>query len=167
MGSGSEEHDDLAHPLGELLARLGVNLLTGGGCGVMTAVSRAYTRSLRTAGLSIGILPCADVGNRARPKDGYPNPHVELPIFTHLSPKGTPPADLMSRNHINILNSDLVVALPGGPGTASEVQLAIDYNRPVILFAEDPDRFAHLPVEVARVRSIEEVSRWIERLRAS
>lgn len=41
-GSGAVEHLDLARPLGELLACLGVNLLTGDGGGVMMSVSRAW-----------------------------------------------------------------------------------------------------------------------------
>lgn len=42
--------------------------------------------------------------------------------------------EALSRNHINILTSDVVVALPGGPGTASEVRLALHYGKPVVLF---------------------------------
>lgn len=42
--------------------------------------------------------------------------------------------DLTSRNHINILSSELIVALPGGPGTLSEVQLAQIYAKPAIAF---------------------------------
>lgn len=41
---------------------------------------------------------------------------------------------LNSRNHINILSSDAVVALPGGPGTLSEVKLALVYGRPCMAF---------------------------------
>jgi hypothetical protein len=41
LGSGTDEHDELASPVGELLAELGVNLLTGGedGKGVKSALS--------------------------------------------------------------------------------------------------------------------------------
>ncbi|HUT02907.1 MAG TPA: DNA-binding protein, partial [bacterium] len=39
LGSGSEPHEEKAKPLGEWLAREGVHLLTGGGGGVMEAVS--------------------------------------------------------------------------------------------------------------------------------
>ena len=42
MGSGSHPHADLAEPLGRWLAAQGVHLLTGGGAGVMEAVSRAF-----------------------------------------------------------------------------------------------------------------------------
>jgi len=33
-----------------------------------------------------------------------------------------------------VLTSHAVVVLPGGNGTASELELALEYNRPVILF---------------------------------
>ena len=134
MGSGVDEHDDLARPIGELLADLGVNLLTGGGHGVMTAVSRAYVRSPRASGISIGVIPCASLADRGGRKPGYPNPFVELPIFTHLPLSGDEGTADLSRNHINVLTSDAIVALPGGDGTASEVALARRYGKPVMLF---------------------------------
>src|SRR5689334_6479905 len=87
LGSGSDEHPELAEEVGLLLARLGVNLLTGAGGGVMTSVSRAFTQASRTKGISIGIVPCSPK-NPAQPKRGYPNPFVELPIFTHLPKSG-------------------------------------------------------------------------------
>lgn len=58
------------------------------------------------------------------PPPNYPNPHVELAIATHLPVSGKEGMSASSRNHINILTSDAVVALPGSHGTASEVQLA-------------------------------------------
>src|SRR5262249_50687286 len=42
MGSGSEEHADLAEPLGRWLAEAGFDLLTGGGRGVMAAACRGF-----------------------------------------------------------------------------------------------------------------------------
>src|SRR5262249_53891711 len=89
MGSGSDELDHLATPLGQLLAQLGVSLLTGAGGGVMTSVSRAFTASPRTRGICIGIVPCANIEERDTAKDGYPNRFVELPIRTHLPYSGT------------------------------------------------------------------------------
>src|SRR5437773_31239 len=56
IGSGTREHDDDARPIGELLADLGVNLLTGGGAGVMKAVSRAFVRRRSGRGICIGII---------------------------------------------------------------------------------------------------------------
>ncbi len=162
MGSGTEEHDELARPLGELLARLGVNLLTGGGGGVMTSVSRAFTQSPRTTGICIGIIPCLDAAHRHIPKPGYPNRFVELPVFTHLALSGTEGWEERSRNHVNVLSSNLVVALPGGDGTASEVGLALRYQRPVAILAANDADAAGLPAEVPRLRFVGEVERLIE-----
>jgi predicted Rossmann-fold nucleotide-binding protein len=38
-----------------------------------------------------------------------------------------------ARNAINVLSSHVVVALPGGPGTVSEIALALKAGRPVVL----------------------------------
>jgi uncharacterized protein (TIGR00725 family) len=137
MGSGSEPHAERAEPLGRWLAELGVNLLTGGGAGTMAAVSEAFARVSPRAGRIIGILPGAieNTGYRVRP--GYPNPWVEIPIYTHLPLSGDRGAERASRNHINVLSSDVIVALPGGAGTHSELQLARHYGKPVIVFGAD------------------------------
>jgi hypothetical protein len=113
IGSGSAEHEPSARAVGELLADLGVNLLTGGGGGVMTAVSRAFTQRPRTRGICIGIIPCDSESDRARPKAGYPNEFVELPIQTHLPYSGTEGTHDLSRNHINVfvVRGDCRVAL--------------------------------------------------------
>ena len=132
IGSGTEEHDELAREVGRLLASLGVNLLTGGGRGVMTAVSRAFTQAPRRKGICIGIIPCRSEAERTIPKEGYPNEFVELPIYTHLPYSGERGRDDLSRNHIIILSCCAIVALPGGKGTSSERSLARDYGRPII-----------------------------------
>lgn len=154
MGSGTEAHDDLAAPLGRWLARRGVHLLTGGGRGVMAAVSRAFHAVADRRGLVIGILPAEAervTSGGAAPPPGYPNPWIELPIRTHLSARGDQGTAAESRNHVNVLSSDVVVALPGGPGTASEIELAVRYGRPVVVF----DRKGHRPsTDAAGVRVV-------------
>jgi uncharacterized protein (TIGR00725 family) len=122
LGSGSNEHRELAEEVGTLLARLGVNLLTGAGGGVMTAVSRAFIQSPRAGGVCIGIVPSSP-DDPAVPKKGYPNPFVELPIFTHLPKSGEEGTSALSRNHINVLSSHALVALPGSAGTASHAAI--------------------------------------------
>ncbi len=72
MGSGASAHGEDARAVGELLADLGVNLLTGGGGGVMREVSRAYVRSPRRQGICIGIIPCASEADRAKPQARLP-----------------------------------------------------------------------------------------------
>lgn len=133
MGSGVERHDALAGPLGRWIARRGCHLLTGGGGGVMHAVSEAFASVPQRAGLVLGILkgwPQAD----GRVEGAAPNPWVELPIRTHLPLSGAEGTDAASRNHINVLTADVVVGLPGGEGTRSEMVLAVRYGRPVIAY---------------------------------
>ena len=68
IGSGLDEHEELARPVGALLAELGLNLLTGGGGGVMTSVSRAFTEAPRRSGICIGVIPCRSEEDRVTPK---------------------------------------------------------------------------------------------------
>ena len=159
MGAGAHAHEDLAVPLGRRLARLGVHVLTGGGTGVMTSVSRAFAEVEDRAGLVIGVLPLAVADGGPAAGGEYPNPWVEVPIRTHLGKLG---ADPSSRNHVNILTSDVVVALPGSVGTASEVELSVRYGRPIVLFGE-LDRADTLPSQVATATIVDEVIAFVRR----
>jgi uncharacterized protein (TIGR00725 family) len=161
IGSGSSEHEPSARAVGELLADLGVNLLTGGGRGVMTAVSRAFTQRRRTRGICIGIIPCESETDRARPKAGYPNEFVELAIHTHLPYSGTQGMHDLSRNHINVLSCAAIVALPGEAGTVSEIVLAIRYGKPVIAYSPSPALVEHFPRSVRRAFTIDEVDDFL------
>jgi uncharacterized protein (TIGR00725 family) len=163
MGSGTDEHDALGRDIGELLARLGVNLLTGGGRGVMTSVSRAFVQTSRNRGICIGIIPCFSESERSRPKDGYPNEFVELPIYTHLPYSGPRGKDDLSRNHINILSSVAVIALPGEEGTATEVSLAVDYKKPVIAYSPQKHLVEHFSKAVTRATTLREVEEFLGR----
>jgi uncharacterized protein (TIGR00725 family) len=125
MGSGVERHEALAVPLGRWIAERGFHLLTGGGGGVMEAVGEGFASVAGRRGLSIGILP-------AGPPPGYPNRWVDVAIHTHLEALGDEGEAPRSRNHVNVLSSDVIVALPGGAGTRSEVALAVRYGRPLV-----------------------------------
>ncbi len=161
MGSGSEHHASLAVSLGELLAGLEVNLLTGGGGGVMEAVSRAFVSARRGRGICIAIIPCSEV-DAGTAKDGYPNRFVELPIYTHLPHSGIRGQESLSRNHINVLTSAAIVALPGGPGTASEVSLAVRYRKPIVIFSPDRTQVAHFSTAAPRAATLQDVARFLE-----
>jgi predicted Rossmann-fold nucleotide-binding protein len=69
----------------------------------------------------------------------------------------------MSRNHINVLSSDVLVALPGGQGTASEVMLALRYERPVVAYLGESGSIPSLPASVPVTQSIEEVASFLQR----
>lgn len=156
MGSGSEGHEARATPVGRWLAQAGVHLLTGGGGGVMRSVSRAFFETENRRGLVIGILPGEP------PPPGYPNPWVELPISTHLPLSGERGTDPMSRNHINVLSSDAIVALPGSAGTSSEVRLALEYGRPVVAYLESRSQIPGLPARVPVHESLQGVREFVE-----
>lgn len=148
MGSGTEPHRDRADALGLWLATQDVHLLTGGGGGVMEAVCRAFHSVNERTGKIVGILPGAVENGRYRPMAGYPNPWIEIPIHTHLPLSGLQGTEPASRNHINILTATVIVALPGSHGTASEVRLALQYQKPLVAFLSAREDIPDLPREV-------------------
>jgi|SRR5215467_6325848 len=134
MGSGkATTHEHLAYTLGKLVAEHGYTLLTGGGAGVMAVASRGAAEA---GGLVIGVLP------HDRPTGNYPNPYVHIPIFTGMGD---------ARNAINVNSSDVVICLPGGAGTLSEVGLALKRGKHVVVVswpelvlpAESPGELIH------------------------
>ena len=127
MGAGEPRPAtlDAARRLGRLIAEAGWVLLTGGRpAGVMEAAS-AGARSV-PGSLTIGILPSG--------RDGPVSEEVDVAVFTDVGE---------ARNAINVLSSDVVVACGvEGPGTASEVALALRLDRPTILLAPSPEAAA-------------------------
>jgi uncharacterized protein (TIGR00725 family) len=144
-----------------MLARLGVHLLTGGGGGVMAAVSRAFSETAERKGMVIGIVPGSVSDTGYAPFTGYPNPWVEIPVFTHLPLSGAQGTEPLSRNHINVLSSRVIVALPGSHGTASEVQLAIAYNRPIVAFLDHRDQIPGLPGCVPVENTVDRIQAFV------
>ncbi|HSP90631.1 MAG TPA: hypothetical protein VLN08_06980, partial [Vicinamibacterales bacterium] len=161
MGSSTRAYEDLAEPLGRWLASIGVHLLTGGGVGTMEAVSRAFAQVRPREGLVIGVLPADLPDGIAVPREGYPNSAVELAIFTHLPLSGITGTDPRSRNHINILSSDVVIVLPGNEGTESEMMLAVRYGKPVIAFFGDHEVDWQPTGGVPVARTMAEVERFV------
>jgi uncharacterized protein (TIGR00725 family) len=123
MGAGQAGRQTLeaAGRLGFLIADAGWILLTGGRpAGVMDAASAGAKRV--PGSLTIGILPSGPGGPVSE--------HVDIAIYTGLG---------NARNAINVLSSDVVVACGvEGPGTASEVSLALKSERPTVLLAPNP-----------------------------
>jgi len=163
VGSGTERWDELSVPLGRWLATQDCHLLTGGGAGVMAAVSEAFGAVSGRKGLVIGVLP-GRVGEAFEyaARSGYPNPWVEIPIRTHLPLSGARGRDTLSRNHINVLTADMVIALPGGEGTRAEAELAVRYGRPVLLFGA-PEAFGDFPGAPERTASLARVEAFVKR----
>lgn len=126
---------------------------------MMAAVSESFYHTPNRRGLVIGVLPLDE--SLEEPRDGYPNQWVEIPITTHLPLGGDRGAEPMSRNHINVLTSDVIVALPGDAGTGSEVRLAVRYGRPLIAFVESDEEIPELPNGVSTSSSLEGVQTFV------
>ncbi len=109
--SVSGETAAVAERLGELLAERGHIVVCGGLGGVMEAVCRGARGA---DGRTIGILPSD------RPADA--NRYVTDPIATGLG---------HARNALVVMNGEAVVAVDGGPGTLSEIGMALVYDRPI------------------------------------
>jgi uncharacterized protein (TIGR00725 family) len=114
---------DCARQLGELLAAEGWIVLSGGrNAGVMKAVSEGVKKR---NGLSIGILPNAS---------SEVCPDLDVAIITDLN---------NARNNVIGLSSNVLIACGiDGPGTASEVALALKNGKKVILLGVDPTAHA-------------------------
>ena len=160
IGSGKIEHAGRAEPLGRMLAHRGVHLLTGGGRGVMTAVTRAFTAVHPRKGLAIGVVPSAENGGPDA-AEGYPNEWVEIPIRTHLPLSGARGSGPMSRNHMIALTPDAMVALPGTEGTRSEIELSRRYGRPLAAFLDRREEFPGLPDWVHMESSLDGIARFL------
>ncbi len=140
IGSGTEKHSEYSRPLGKWLAENGFHLINGGGGGVMAETARAFSEVENRKGKVIGVIPalstCDSTENRAdyQAPPGYPNTYTEIALKTHLPDSGTKGKMTSSRNHIIVLSADIVLALPGGSGTRSEIELALEYKKQLILF---------------------------------
>lgn len=105
---------EAAYVLGKSLAQKGFTVLTGGrASGVMEAAMKGAKSA---GGTTIGILPSEDGTDQSE--------FVDIAIKTGLG---------SARNNINVLTADVIVAIGIGPGTASEISLAIKADKPVVL----------------------------------
>ena len=85
----------------------------GRDAGVMAEASQGASDA---GGRVSGVLPGDSTEGTA--------PHVHVAIPTGMGD---------ARNAINVLASQVVIALPGGAGTVSEIALALKSGRPVVL----------------------------------
>jgi len=111
-GEASPEERELAEDVGQGLGRAGAIIVCGGLGGVMAAACRGASTA---QGTSIGILPGTD---RAAANDW-----VTLAIPTGLGEL---------RNGLVVRAADVVIAIGGGPGTLSEIALALKTGVPVV-----------------------------------
>ncbi|HWI40529.1 MAG TPA: cytochrome [Verrucomicrobiae bacterium] len=124
VGSGDDRDERSAADallLGELLAREGWVVLSGGrDAGVMRAVNQGAKKV--PGSLTVGILPSPSAAAA---------PGVDVAVVTDLR---------QGRNNVVVLSGDVVVACGiDGPGTASEVALALKNGRPLVLLGAGTD----------------------------
>lgn len=162
MGSGKNEWPELAAPLGTWIAEQGFDLLTGAGSGVMLSTARAFSTTQGRKGRSIGIVPTETHPVLGFvPVAGYPNPFIDLPIVTPLPRKQAgEPDDALSRNFVNVLTSDVVVALPGSQGTLDEIRLATRFAKPLICIGP-ADAFDGVAPDTRIVSSLADVYAFV------
>ena len=108
----SAEQTLLAEEAGELLARRGAIVVTGGRRGISEAACRGAKRG---GGLTIGILPSSSYHEA--------NPYVDHAICTGIGE---------ARNTIIVMTADGVIAFPGKFGTLSEMAFALLEQKPVV-----------------------------------
>jgi uncharacterized protein (TIGR00730 family) len=123
---GSSAYED-ARQLGELLAQRGHSVLTGGYIGTMEAVSRGAAEA---GGHVIGVT-CNEI---ERWRDVKANRWVKEEWHKQT---------LMQRLQVLIRECDAAIALPGGPGTLTEISLTWNlmivesmHRRPLILVGD-------------------------------
>jgi uncharacterized protein (TIGR00725 family) len=116
VGSDGEigrDVEEAAEYVGAKIAEAGCVLVCGGRGGVMEATCRGAKKK---GGLTIGILPTLNKKEA--------NKHVDIILTTSLG---------YARNTIVASASDAVIAVGGNIGTLSEIALALNYDKPVVV----------------------------------
>ena len=131
FGGSQPKEDSTAYAeaieLGKLLAQRGHTVLTGGYIGVMEAVSRGA----REAGGHVIGVTCEDI-------EAWRPIKANAWVMEEIRKK-----TLVERLHTLIHESDAALALPGGPGTLTEISLMWNlmiveslHRRPLILIGD-------------------------------
>jgi hypothetical protein len=117
-----------ARMLGKLLAEAGLDVMTGGYCGTMEAISLGASE----AGAQTYGVSCEDI-ERWRPLGVNPWVHTEIRT-----------ENLNRRLEILTRQPDAMIALPGGIGTLVEIMLSLNLmvvksipTRPLILIGQE------------------------------
>lgn len=163
------EVEEKTKKLGKALAEQGAVVVTGGNGGLMSLVSEAAAKA---GGITVGILAreLEDIG----PDHPWFNPYNTIQIRTGQT--------FTSRSSIVVRSSDAVIVVAGGVGTLTEVSIAYNLKRPIVVlkgsgmmadklqsmfpdgymdhrrltkihFIEDPEKAAETAVELAKKAS--------------
>jgi uncharacterized protein (TIGR00725 family) len=131
----------IAEDLGEAIGNAGYNLISGGRfMGVMNAVSKGAKEK---GSMVIGILPGMDNSDSSE--------WLDISILTGAG---------SARNNFIVLSSDVVIALGKGPGTFSEIALAIKAEKPLILYNPEDNLYdlaLQMGDQIYKAGSVEDV----------
>ncbi|UJG44555.1 MAG: TIGR00725 family protein [Candidatus Heimdallarchaeum endolithica] len=120
IGKGGEINEELkkiAKELGEKLVENNCRIICGGRDGIMKEVCKGAKKAKKyREGMTVGILPTT--------KKETANEYVDIVIPTGMS---------YARNQIIVLSADVVVGIGGGAGTLSEIAMAWQYGKKIIL----------------------------------
>jgi uncharacterized protein (TIGR00725 family) len=124
VGSGKELSAiaaALAEALGAAIVKAGWGVITGGGGGVMEAVSRGAVAGRGAARYPpvVGVLPSYDAASG--------NGYLDVALPTGLG---------YARNALVAAAGDALVCIGGATGALSEVALARKLGKPVLVFAQ-------------------------------
>lgn len=115
--SASELVMAAALQIGRGLVNAGFRVATGGLGGVMEAASRGARQAEGWSdGCVVGVLPGLDAADA--------NPFVDIVIPTGLN---------YARNVVLVAMADVVIAAGGGAGTLSEIALAWQHGKPIVM----------------------------------
>ena len=106
------ELEELAYEVGAEVAKSDSVLITGGLGGVMKAASHGAHDA---GGLTLGIIP--------QDNASYANEYCDIVIPSGLG---------LSRDFLNALSADGVIAVGGGSGTLSEICAAYMHKKPIV-----------------------------------
>jgi len=116
VGSDSDLPDEIlkiAGNIGKGIANNGCILVCGGRGGVMESACRG---AKEVGGITVGILPGLNKEDS--------NPYVDVVITTGMG---------YARNSLVVSCADAVIAIAGRTGTLSEIALALNFGKPVVL----------------------------------
>ncbi len=105
----------ISREVGRIVARMDANLVCGGLGGVMLESCRGF-KNIDSAGRTVGVLPSYDASSA--------NEYIDVVIPTGLD---------VGRNQIVVASASAVIVIGGGAGTLSEIALASQINKPILL----------------------------------
>lgn len=118
IGSASLTNEniiDSSREVGRIIAEMNASLVCGGLGGVMLESCRGF-KSIKSEGITVGILPSYD--------ESTANQFIDIVIPTGLD---------VGRNQLVVASATAVIVIGGGAGTLSEIALASQINKPIIL----------------------------------